>query len=152
MRNIADLVAYDHDGQIALIVEAKSRTNTSSAWATEMRRNIFAHGSMPASRYFMLALPDKLYLWKNAGLDPKLVEPTYEINSAPFFKAYYEKARLNPSELGGKTFELIVTSWINELIQSGVPDSIPQEQRNLLISSGLPSALQGGSVAVEQPL
>lgn len=148
MLNIADLVAYDNDGQIALVVEAKSKTNTSTSWATKMRRNMLDHRLVPLSRFFMLALPDKLYLWKDAGNSPDLIEPTYEIDSKPFFHAYYEQSQLAPNQLGGQSFELIVASWINELIKSGVPANIPEKQRKLLIESGLPIALKGGSVAI----
>ncbi len=43
MATIADLVAYDQEGNLALIVESKGRTHTSSDWATTMRHNILAH-------------------------------------------------------------------------------------------------------------
>jgi len=47
--------------------------------------------------------------------------------------------------------QLIVTSWLNELIQSGIPANVPEAQRQLLQESGLLEALKGGSVAVEVP-
>lgn len=150
MTTIADVVAYDQEGKLALIVEAKGRTHTSSDWATKMRRNILAHGLMPFSRYFMLALPDKLYLWKNVDNNLDLMEPTYETNSEPLFYPYFKKAKLNPEEMGGQSFELIVTSWINELVNLGIPEELPIEQRKLIVDSGLLAALKGGSIGLEQ--
>ena len=151
MSQIADLVAYNPDGQITLIVEVKSRTDTSRSWATRMRRNMLAHGVVPNSRFLLLALPDRLYLWKDTGNIPELVEPTYEIDAMPFFRPYYERANISPDDLSSQSFELIVTSWLNELIQSGIPVNVPEAQRQLLQESGLLEALKGGSVAVEVP-
>jgi hypothetical protein len=150
MTSIVDVFAYDKQGKLALIVEAKGRTHTSSDWAIKMRRNILAHGLMPFSQYFMLALPDKLYLWKNIDNNIDLIEPTYETNSEPLFHGYFKKANLNPEDIGGRSFELIVTSWINELVNLGIADELPLEQRKLLVDSGLVAALKGGSIAIEQ--
>lgn len=146
---IADVVAYNPDGQIALVVEAKSRTDTSRSWATRMRRNMLAHGVVPNSRFFLLALPDRFYLWRDVGNAPDLVEPTYELPAEPFLRPYYEKAHISPAEVSSQSFELIVAAWLNELIQSGMSADLPQEQRRLLVDSGLLEALKGGSVAVE---
>src|SRR5262245_50787484 len=129
MSQIADLVAYNPDGQITLIVEVKGRTDTSRDWATRMRRNILSHGLVPNSQFLLLALPDRLYLWKDAGNAPELVEPTYEIDATPFFQPYYERANISPDQLSSQSFELIVTSWLNELIWSGIPANVPETQR-----------------------
>ncbi len=151
MAQIADLVAFDPDGQITLIVEVNSRIDTSRPWATRMRRNILAHGTVPNTRFQLLALPDRLYLWKDAGNAPELVEPTYEIDATPLFRPYLERAKIPPDQLTGQTLVLIVTSWLNDLIQSGLAAGLPDRQRVLLQESGLVEALKGGSVAVEVP-
>jgi hypothetical protein len=146
---IADMVAYAPDGQLALIVEAKSKTKTSRSWAIQMRRNMLAHGIVPKSRFLLLALPDRLYLWRDAGNSPDLVEPTYEIDATPFFQPYFTRSKSSPDTLTPQSFELIVTSWLNELIHSGISESVPDPQRQLLQESGLLEAIKGGSVAVE---
>jgi hypothetical protein len=151
MSQIADLVAYSPDGEIALIAEVKSRTDTSRSWATRMRRNMLAHDVVPNSRFLLLALPDRLYLWKDISNTPELIEPTYELDATPFFQPYYERANISPDHLSGQSFELIVTSWLNELIQSGVPANVPEQQRRLFQESGLLDALKGAIVAVEVP-
>lgn len=151
MSQIADLVAYKPDGQIALIVETKSKTDTSRVWATRMRRNMLAHGTLPDSRFLLLALPDRLYLWKDAVNTLDLVEPTYELDATPFFQPYYARANILPDHLSSQSFELIVTAWLNELIQSGIPANVPKAQRQILQASGLLEALKDASVAVEMP-
>lgn len=151
MSQVADLVAYNPAGQLTLLVDVKSKTDTSRAWATRMRRNMLAHDVIPNSQFLLLALPDRLYLWKDRGNKPELVEPTYEIDATPLFQPYYERTHLSPSQLSRQSFELIVTSWLNELIQSGIPANVPEEQRRLLQESGIVEALKGGNVTVEVP-
>jgi hypothetical protein len=115
-----------------------------------MRQNILAHGLMPFSRYFMLVLPDKLYLWKNVDTNTERLEPTYETSSEPMFYPYFKKAKLNPEVMGENSFVLIVASWINELVNLGISDELPLDQRKLIVDSGLLAALRGGSIALEQ--
>ena len=110
---------------------------------------MLAHGAVPNARYLLLVLPDRLYLWKNAGNTPDLVEPTYEINAEPFFRPYFESAGVSPPRLTPEAFELIVTAWLNCLVHLGIPKDLPEEQRQVLEESGLIEAIRGGSVAVE---
>lgn len=146
-----DFVVYDPDGQLALIVETKSKLDTSRRWATHMRRNILAHGILPNAPFLLLALPNRLYLWKNGGTSPELVEPTYDVDATPFFRPYYAKAQVEPESLSSQSFDLIVASWLNELLQGTEPANLPDEARNFLDESGLLEALRGGSVAVAMP-
>ena len=148
---VADLVAYNPAGQIALLVEVKGRTDRSRSWAMQMRRNMLAHGGAPQTPFLLLALPDRLYLWKDVGNTPELIEPTYEIDPAPFFQPYYAKAHTSPDQLTAQSFELIVASWLNELTHWGLPANVPEPQRQLLRESGLVDAIRGGSVAVAVP-
>lgn len=146
MSQIADLVAYDAEGQIALVAEIKNRPGASRAWAAQMRRNLLAHGSIPNSRYFLLALPDRFYLWRDAGNTPGEMEPSYELDATLFLQPYYAEAQLSPNSVSGQSFELIVAAWLNGLIWSGIPASVPETQRRLLEDSGLLKTLEGGSV------
>ncbi len=145
----ADMVVYDTSGQIVLIAEVKSRTEKSREWATQLRRNLLAHGLVPPSRFLLVALPDRLYLWKDVGNGPELAEPTYELDALPFFQPYYTKAGVSPDALAGSSFELIVAAWLNELVQDGVIETLPPEARPALVESGLLEALRGGRVALQ---
>jgi hypothetical protein len=109
-------------------------------------------GRVPNSRYFLLVLPDKLYLWKDADNACELVEPTYEIDARPLFRPYFESAGVSSGKLSHEAFELIVTVWLNGLVHLGIPASVPEQQRRALEESGLVEAIRGGSVAVEVPV
>ena len=49
-----DFVAYDDHGQAVLLVEVKSRRDTSEGWAARFRRNMLAHGTLPAASFFLI--------------------------------------------------------------------------------------------------
>src|SRR5215831_18277134 len=73
-----DIAVYSPDGQLQLVVEAKSQQQTSREWAARFRRNLLVHDVIPPANYFLLAMPDHLYLWKD-GVNLAEAPPTYEI-------------------------------------------------------------------------
>jgi hypothetical protein len=129
MRTFADVAAYDKDGQLALVVEAKSRLHTTADWAAQMRRNLFAHG-------------------KEMGAEP--AEPDYVISPEPLFRRYLDSVNVNSLKLSEQSLEILVNSWISDLIESGLPDDLPEPQRTMLAESGLVDAIRGGRIALEE--
>ena len=149
MKQYADILAYDRDGQLALIAEVKSKRGTSSDWAAKMRRNMFAHGLMPNAPYFLLALPDAFYLWKNNGRAADVIEPTQSVDPDPFLRPYYKKSGLISTDLTGRSFELIVASWLNQVVQAKSPHELENTSQDWLINSGLFERLVGGHLELE---
>lgn len=144
----ADMVAYDSQGKMALVVEVKNKLGTNSEWAAKMRRNILAHG-YPSARFFLLALPDHFYLWKDKH-SLEIEQPNYDINPFVFLKPYLEKANIQPENLSGAGFELLVSSWLNELLQA---ETVKQDASNTwLAESGLLDAIKQGRVDSEVAL
>ena len=144
-----DLAVYNHDDELVLIVEVKTKLDASREWATRLRRNILAHGILPSAKFFLLALPDRFYLWKDAGNNLAEIEPTYTIDARPILAPYFEQAGVAPDQISGVSFELIVSSWLSELVHS---DKVPEGDgaaRNWLIESGLYNAVVGGRLAHE---
>jgi hypothetical protein len=137
MRQYADILAFDKNGQLALVVEVKNKRGTSSDWAAEMRRNLFAHGLLPNAPYFLLALPDTFYLWKNTDNTSDAVAP------------YFGSSDMTSNDLTGTSFDLIVTSWLNQVIRAQNTQELVNENQDWLISSGLYNQLAGGHLALE---
>ena len=152
MQHKADIAVYDADGQLTLVVETKSKLGTSSVWAAKMRRNILAHGLLPKTRFFLLALPDRFYLWKDVSITPEIVRPTYEIDSTPFLQAYYDKSTISPENLSGESFELIVVSWLSEILRADMFPSTHQQNQAWIIKSGLFKAIRKGRLASAMPV
>jgi len=144
-----DLLVYNRDGQLVLVVEIKRKTNVSTDWAAKLRRNILAHGVFPKAPYFLIALLDKFYLWTNAEADLSLSEPNYTIDARPILKPYFERAGITAEKISGKSLELIITSWLGEIIHSEkLPENL-NTSHDWLIDSGLYTALAGGKFEYE---
>src|SRR5205807_2738705 len=113
-----DLVLYDQDGQLAGVAEVKNKLGTSSEWAARFRRNLLAHGGFRSMDFFLVVTPDRLYVWKNAGAEPLHVKPTYDVDARPLLEPYFNSAGLDPSDVSGKAFELLVAAWLADLVRS----------------------------------
>jgi hypothetical protein len=145
----ADLAIYNRDGQLTGIVEIKNKLGTSREWAAKLRRNILAHGGFRNIDFFLLVTPDHLYLWKSAGVEPKAVRPTYEIDARPVLEPYFKRAAVDPSTISGGAFELVVAAWLADLVRSKRTSEKLGEERSWLVESGLLAAIRNGRVAYE---
>jgi hypothetical protein len=124
--NGIDFVAYDRDGRVVLLAETKSRHGTSEDWAARLRRNMLAHGVLPWSKYFLIATPERMYLWKQAGRqegnqehpDNSQTSPEFTIDAAQVFQPYFEKFHQEPSKIGPEAFNLLVLTWLTDIARS----------------------------------
>ena len=139
-----DLTAYNRDSQLVLVVEVKSKLNATPKWAAQLRRNILAHGTFPNAPYFLMAFPDRFFLWKNTGSNHELLEPTYVIDAHPILQPYFEQSGVTAEQVSGQSLELIVASWLSEVMHT-TPDEVEVAQQ-WLIDSGLYDAVAGGSL------
>ncbi|HEY9825815.1 MAG TPA: hypothetical protein V6D19_10230 [Stenomitos sp.] len=144
-----DLSVDNRNGQLALVVEVKRKTKVSPEWAAELRRNILAHGTFPKAPYFLMVFPDKFYLWSNAEAEQAQSKPTYTIDASPILQPYLDRAGVTADKISGVSLELIVTSWLSEILHSNqIPENIDASQQ-WLIESGLYAALVGGQLEHE---
>ena len=139
-----DLSVDNRNGQLALVVEVKSKLNASPEWAARLRRNILAHGTFSEAPYFLMVFPDRFYLWTDAEVHLDQSEPTYTIDARPILQPYFEQAGVTADQISGQSLELIVASWLGEIIHSErAPENMDESQR-WLVDSGLYAALTGG--------
>jgi hypothetical protein len=103
-----DFVAYDKQGRVVLLVEAKSRRGTSENWAARLRRNMLAHGTLPGTKLFLIATPERIYLWKDQPVGRPEAPPDYAADAQKVLEPYFEKLRQEPSEIGPEAFEFLV--------------------------------------------
>ncbi|HEY9711352.1 MAG TPA: hypothetical protein V6D48_24295 [Oculatellaceae cyanobacterium] len=148
MKQYADIVVFDKYGQLVLIAEVKSKPGTSSDWAKKMRRNMYAHGLLPDAPFFLLALPDRFYLWKNAHKTLEPLEPTEQIDPTAFLQPYYKRSGISPNDISGDSFELVVVAWLNQVLSVDNPQDLLQENQDWLVSSGLFDCMRGGHLVL----
>ena len=148
MTRQADIAVFSPDDRLQLIVEVKNKKGASPLWAANMRGNLFAHSAIPNAPFFLLALPDHFYLWKNAspiGVTP----PDYEIDPTPIFGTYTDTQELHQNGLSEYGLELIINSWLNSLLNTNLTRENAEPHETWLFDSGLYEAIKHGSVRAE---
>jgi len=139
-----DLSIDNRNGQLILVVEVKTKLNASPEWATQLRRNILAHGTFPKAPYFLMVFPDRFYLWTDADVRLEQSEPNYIIDARPILQPYFEQAGVSGEQISGQSLELIVASWLGRIIHSEKPLEDTDKSQQWLIESGLYAAIAGG--------
>ena len=144
-----DLALYNGNGRLTVVAEVKNRFGTSPTWAAKTRRNILAHGGQWESDFFLLVTPDRLYVWKDAGIDPIERLPTYEADTGRIFAPYFEDACIDPRQVSGQAFELVVAAWLSDLTRSSdSPKELTCDQ-GWLDESGFRAAVRDGRIEYE---
>lgn len=117
-----DFVAYDREGRVLLLAEAKSRRGTSESWAARLRRNMLSHGILPPSKYFLIATPERMYLWKQGRTGRGEAPPEFTIDAEKVFRPYFQKLQQEPLNIAPEAFELVVLTWLSDITRSGERD------------------------------
>ena len=105
---------------------------------------MLAHADFGSADVFLLVTPDRLYLWKEAGLSPVPVPPTYEADTTTEFAPYFESVGVNPGDVSGHAFELVVGAWLGDLMRSARRTGESTDALCSLIESGLCTAVKDG--------
>ncbi|ERT09399.1 hypothetical protein M595_0597 [Lyngbya aestuarii BL J] len=143
---IFDFVIYGKDDQPKLIVEVKIKQEPTLNWAAQIHA-MYGFGLLN-SPFFLLALPQVFYLWKNPEkFSDNLIEPTYRIDPKPLLKPYFDKSGVSPNEISGSSFELIMFFWLNEVLLGITKENeVNFKNQDWLFDSGLVDAIRGGEV------
>ncbi len=147
--NEIDIAVYDKNSQLVLIVEVKRKLGTSPKWGAELRRNILAHGYLPQTRFFLLATPDRFYLWKDAESLAELVQPDYEIDPTLILKPYSDRTGISIENMSAQSLELIIDAWLDEIMRSDIFPVRYGSTQDWLIESGLYDAIKSGHTILE---
>lgn len=146
MTSSVDFVVQDKQGNPALLVEVKALRDRSEDWARKMRRNLTVHGHLPEAPFFLLALPDRLFLWTNHSQVDPMAPPARMIDAEPLLVPYFNRAKVTPEKAAGATFELIVWTWLQRILQSPSSDALPEQYREWLLDTGLFDAIRNGRI------
>ncbi len=155
MVDLADFVVTAPDDRAQLVVEVKRRPGAGPEWAAALRRNLFAHAALPAAPYFLLALPDRFYLWKDAP-PAEAVAPQYAFDARAELAPYADALHSRLDDLSEEGFALLVQAWLSDLLATLPPapaqvgadthTGVPAERRRWLWQSGLAEALRRGQL------
>ena len=147
MRNV-DIAVSGADGRVQLVVETKNIPDAPAEWVTRFRRNLLAHSFLPSAPYFLLVLPDYLYLWTAASTADNLANPDYKIKATEVF-APYLKSNQSLKDLSRYGLELLTISWLGNLLDNDSRRDSVDGNSKWLFDSGLYEAISNGSVELE---
>ena len=146
MTQHADIEVYTPQSGIQLVVEVKTQRGETDEWAAKLRRNLFAYQSIPSSRFFLIALPEHLYLWRDKT-SPDLIPADYKVRTKDVLQPYLEK--IDIEELSGQSLELLVTSWLSVLMMSKLTKEEAGPELEWVFDSGLYESIRHGSIKTE---
>ena len=153
MSPIPDFAVYSPDHKLQLVVEVKGTPNSDSNWAAKLRRNLLAHGAVPRAPYFLLVLPDYLYLWSHAA-DQESALPDFRADTREVLRRYLSHwpAGERSEPIGERGLELAVRSWLSELAGRGNGESHETRADDWLNKSGLAAIVRTGTLRAEPAL
>jgi hypothetical protein len=123
VRTNIDFVAYDRNGRVLLLAEAKSRQDTSESWAAELRRNMLAHGFLPPAKYFMIATPKQIYLWPHEDPVPIELSSPVTLDAQTLLAPYFKLLNQEASQIGPEAFEYVVLVWLEDMARPKIEDA-----------------------------
>lgn len=136
----SDITIFGQNGEPVLLVEVKGRKGTSKSWAAELRKNLMENVLIPPAPFFLIATPDRFYLWKRSRNGTDDHEPDYQGDAANAYQS--DNATRG---IGSLALELRVAAWLADMIAGSEDTTYPDWVR----SSGLRAALRYGRLAFE---
>lgn len=148
MENRNDILVRSPSNDIKLVVEVKGRPHSSEDWAAKFRRNLFTHNLIPKTAYFLLALPDFLYLWRATNAS-EAVPPDYTVKTLNVLKRYLTSLEAEPQYIAEEGLQLALTSWLRDVAFSSKTPPVGSDSYRLLVESGLIDAIDNAEVTAE---
>lgn len=141
----ADIIAYNSENQPVLVVEVKNQKGVDTSSAEKYKHYLGNEGILSNGKYFLLASPEKFYLWKDANKK----QPDYIISSESFLKPYYPMNSVLAKNLSAESFELIVSAWLRSILLADDKKDIQDKDLHWLLDSGLYEKLKNGHLILE---
>ena len=143
-----DIAVSGTDGRLQLVVEIKNVPDASTEWVTRLRRNLVTHSFLPSVPYFLLVLPDYVYLWTGASSADNLASPEYKVKAAGIFAPFlkFDQSLDHLSRFG---LELLTISWLEDLLHNDSRRDSVDGNSQWLFDSGLYKAISNGSIELE---
>jgi hypothetical protein len=80
---------------------------------------MLSHGLLPSSKYFLIATPERLYLWRQEQPNGAEAPPEVTADAEQIFQPYFERLEQQPSKIGPEAFEYLVLAWLTDIARSG---------------------------------
>jgi hypothetical protein len=150
MTSRPDFVVFSPDRKLLLVVEVKGTPRSDEKWAAQLRRNLLTHGALPPAPYFLLVLPDHVYLWSHSESGESGL-PDFSAETKKVLRRYLRPWQQSAQDesLSGRGLELAVGSWLRELTSSDDWASEVGSGDEWLRDSGLGEKIRTGVLEAE---
>jgi hypothetical protein len=138
-RLLYDFSVYDSRGQLAAVVEAKRRFDTSETWARAWHAGIVARAGGPIGANLMLFTADRVYVWRPGA--EAAAPPDFIFDAERWLRPYLEQLRIPLSEVVPGVFEEVVGLWLRDVVLEELPEGANSKDAEVLLR-----ALRGGEV------
>ena len=140
-----DITLRNQKGEPLMIFEVRAKHHTTPQWAAEFRRNLLRREEFRPTQYFAIVTPDQLYLWR----EPKpgtVVLPDFVVDSRPLFLPYLQKTSVDLDRISPFVFELVVISWLSDLVYARRETEDLEPRQAWLLDSGFFDATKNGTL------
>jgi hypothetical protein len=133
----ADFVIHAPDGRFVAAVEVKNRESLTPEVAEAIRRNMAAHGQLPAAEFFLLVSQDVGYLWRQGDANGGRAAIPF-----PMKEVIQRYAPSAVERLRGDALDVVIQAWLFELQREGEPHT-PADKT--LAAVGFVDAIRNGT-------
>ncbi|HEY2291215.1 MAG TPA: hypothetical protein VGM86_10990 [Thermoanaerobaculia bacterium] len=127
-----------------MIFEVRAKHHTTPQWAAEYRRNLLRREEFRPTQYFAIVTPDQLYLWREPKPQTDVVLPDFVVDSRPLFLPYLQKTSVDLDRISPFVFELVVISWLSDLVYARREAEGLEPGQAWLMDSGFLDATRDG--------
>lgn len=159
---LVDIAVYSPDNELQLIVEVKTQLGRSPDWANEVYSKVMDTPFLSEAPYFLLALPDRFYLWQQENTRGDRDSPYFTDKPGRFLEPSLAALSLkmedisvsDPCEFRDEPysvmekhfyFQRIVGEWLAGIINSSSEKDLP----GIIIQSGLYGKIAHGHIDME---
>jgi hypothetical protein len=90
--------------------------------------------------WFLLASPDRFYLWKPGASATEPVPPDFEADARDILRPYLAQLGEASRNLSEQSWEVLVSAWLSELLKN---PPTPDEAPDFIRTSGLLEEIRG---------
>lgn len=139
---LADLVVMSSANKPIVVVEARARKDTSTAWAQKFVQYYLAERPTTNEQFFVLATLEHIFIWRFQDPNAAADSPTCVLDT----NAVIEKLMPDTfqEQVTAQSFETLIHLWLSSLLSmdSSMVESVPPQ----LFEIGFVDAIQNGSV------
>lgn len=149
MKYRPDISIFSADDRLQAVIEVKGLAHKGPEWAAEFRQNLLTRWELPSAAFFLLVLPDQMFLWKGES-DGKERSPDLTLSTQQVLEHFLSGVNTGRSRVGDSALELSLVAVFEDLTK-GNPATLRKSWAKQLVEAGLVDAIRNGSVKVEAP-